>query len=275
MQTAETGTVLDRIVAQTRIDLDARKQLISRDELQRRFETIPAPVDVASALRQDTVTVIAEIKRASPSRGWFPVEFEPADVAREYLAGGAAMISCLTDGPFFQGSLADLDAVVAVTGTDAGRVGVLRKDFMIDEYQIDEARAHGASCILLIAACLTDEHMGRLHTYATALGLSSLIEVHDEEELTRALALEPRLIGVNNRNLKTLEVRLDVTRRLARLVPGAVVLVGESGIFTREHAAEMGAAGADAILVGESLIVQHDRQSAAEALTGVGKTSRD
>jgi indole-3-glycerol phosphate synthase len=275
MQTTETGTVLDRIVAQTQIDLDARNQLISRDELQRRFETMPAPVDVASKLRQDTVTVIAEIKRASPSKGRFPVEFEPAEVAREYVAGGAAMISCLTDGPFFQGSLADLDAVVAATGTDAGRVGVLRKDFMVDEYQIDEARAHGASCILLIAACLTDEHIGRLHTYATSLGLSSLIEVHDEVELTRALTLEPRLIGVNNRNLKTLAVSLDVSRRLASLVPGDVVLVGESGIFTREHAAEMGAAGADAILVGESLIVQHDRQSAVEALTGVGRTSRD
>ncbi len=202
------------------------------------------------------------------------MEIEPSDVAREYIAGGAAIISCLTDGPFFQGSLDDLDAVVAATGSERDRVGVLRKDFMIDEYQIDEARAHGASCVLLIAACLSDDLMRQLHDYAASLGLASLVEVHDETELERALAIGPRVVGINNRNLKSFSVSLDVTRGLASKVPGDVVVVGESGIFTREHAAEMGEAGVDAILVGESLIVQDDRAAAVEALRGVGKNLR-
>ncbi len=273
-QLTETGTVLDRIVAQTRIDVEARKAQVSRNELQRRFDQMPSPVDVVAALRQQTVTVLAEIKRASPSRGRFPVEIDPSDVAGEYIAGGVAMISCLTDGPFFQGSLSDLDAVVARTGSAPNRVGVLRKDFMVDEYQIDEARAYGASCILLIAACLSDEHIKRLHDHASSLGLSSLVEVHDADELERALAIGPRLVGINNRNLKTFDVSLDVTRDLASRVPGDIVLVGESGIFTRDHAAEMGEAGVDAILVGESLIVQDDRAAAVEALRGVEKQSR-
>jgi indole-3-glycerol phosphate synthase len=266
--------VLDRIVAQTKIDLEERKKLTSRDGLQARFDQVPAPVDVVAALRQDTVTVIAEIKRASPSRGRFPVEVDPPVVAREYIAGSASLISCLTDEPFFQGSLDDLASVVSATGTNPGRVGVLRKDFMVDEYQIDEARAYGASCILLIAACLTDQHMKQLHDYATSLGLTSLVEVHDEVELHRTLAIGPSLIGINNRNLKTFSVSLEVTRELAGSVPGDVVLVGESGIFTKEHAAEMGDAGVDAILVGESLIVQEDRTAAVQALRGVEKTSR-
>lgn len=274
MQTTETGTVLDRIVAQTRTDLERRKAVVSSAELQRRFGEVPSPIDVASALRDDTVTVIAEIKRSSPSRGRFPVEFEPSDVARAYIEGGASVISCLTDGPFFQGSLDDLDAVVSTTGRQPARVGVLRKDFMIDEYQIDEARAHGASCILLIVACLTDDHLKRMHDYATSVGLSVLVEVHDEVELERALTIGPRLIGINNRNLKTFSVSLAVTRALAPTVPGDIVLVGESGIFTREHAAEMGVAGVDAVLVGESLILQDDRASAVAALCGVEKQSR-
>ncbi|HYJ12904.1 MAG TPA: indole-3-glycerol phosphate synthase TrpC, partial [Thermomicrobiales bacterium] len=161
IQVTETGTVLDRIIARTALDLAVREAQTPRSELQARLMSAPPIVDVVSALEQDNVAVIAEVKRASPSKGRFPVEIDPASVARSYIRGGAAMISCLTDGPFFQGSLEDLDEVVAVASATASPVGVLRKDFMIDEYQIDEARLHGASCILLIAACLSDESLRR------------------------------------------------------------------------------------------------------------------
>jgi indole-3-glycerol phosphate synthase len=270
----ETGTVLDRIVAQTRIDLEERKQRVSRTELQEKFTNRPDPVDMLNALSRDTVTVIAEFKRASPSKGRFPLDLDPSVVAREYAQGGARAISCLTDGPFFQGSLDDLAAVTSVTASLAAPVSVLRKDFMIDPYQIDEARAHGASCILLIAACLSDSLMNQLHDYAASIGLQSLVEVHSVEELDRALAIGPAIVGINNRNLKTLEVDLTVTTMLAPRVPPGVVLVGESGISSADHVRAMANSGVDAILVGESLIVQDDRAGAVRALTGVEKSPR-
>lgn len=269
-----TGMVLDRIVAQTAADLEDRKIRVPRDDLHNRIGGLPAPVDVASALIRDTVTVMAEIKRASPSRGRFPVDVDPALVAAEYAKGGASAISCLTDEPFFQGSLDDLAAVTSITRVLDPPLGVLRKDFMIDPYQIDEARAFGASCILLIAACLTDSLMGELHASATALGLSVLVEVHNERELERALDVGPGLVGINNRDLKTLAVDLEVTTRLAPRVPAGMVVVGESGIMHREHVQVMAQAGVDAILVGESLIVQDDRAAAVRALTGVEKLRR-
>ncbi len=270
----ETGTVLDRIVAQTRVDLDARKQSISRDQLQRRFERAPEPAPFSAMLRQETVTVIAEVKRASPSKGRFPVDVDPPLVAAAYAAGGASAISCLTDGPFFQGSLDDLASVVAVAERLDRPIGVLRKDFMIDRYQVDEARAYGASCILLIVACLEDDLLRELHEYARSLNLDALVEVHNEQELDRALSVGATLVGVNNRDLKTLTVDLDLTNRLAPKVPSDVIQVGESGIFTLDHVRTMAETGVDAILVGESLIVQEDRAAAVRALTGVTKHRR-
>lgn len=269
----ETGTVLDRIVAQTRIDLEARKAITSKEQLQCRFDGAPDPAPFARALRRDTVTVIAEVKRASPSKGRFPVDVDPPQVAAEYAAGGAAGISCLTDGPFFQGSLDDLASVVGATARFDPPVGVLRKDFMIDRYQVDEARAYGSSCILLIVACLKDDLLRDLHTYARSLNLDILVEVHNEQELDRALSAGATLVGINNRNLKTLAVDLAVTNRLAQFVPVEAILVGESGIFTRDHVHTMAEAGVDAILVGESLIVQEDRAGAVRALTGVARLS--
>jgi indole-3-glycerol phosphate synthase len=271
---AETGTILDRIIAQTQVDLKARQARVSREDLQRQFLAHPAPVDVRASLDQETVTVIAEIKRASPSRGRFAIEIDPATIAAEYVHGGASAISCLTDTPFFQGSLEDLGVVAAVTECLPKPVGVLRKDFMIDQYQVDEARAFGASCILLIVACLSDELMQDLHDYATSLGLTVLVEVHDRYELDRALTIGSHFIGVNNRNLKSFEVDLNVTLRLAPHVPADVVLVGESGIFTADHVQLMAQAGVDAILVGESLILQEDRVAAVSALAGVEKSGR-
>ncbi len=272
---AETGTVLDRIVAQTRIDLEARKAGVSSAELHRRFHDHPDPLSFGELLRRDTVTVIAEVKRASPSKGRFPVEVDPPAVAAEYAAGGASAISCLTDGPFFMGSLDDLAAVVAVTEQLDRPVGVLRKDFMIDRYQVDEARAYGASCILLIVACLDDGLLRDLQEHATSLGLSTLVEVHNEHELDRALTAGASLVGINNRDLKTLKVDLEVTNRLVSDIPPGVVVVGESGISTVDHVRTMAEAGVDAILVGESLIVQGDRAQSVRALTGVRKQHRD
>lgn len=272
---AETGTVLDRIVAQTRIDLEARRAGVPSAELHRRFHDHPDPLPFSALLRQETVTVIAEVKRASPSKGRFPVEVDPPLVAAEYAAGGASAISCLTNGPFFMGSLDDLAAVVAVTKQLDRPVGVLRKDFMIDRFQVDEARAYGASCILLIVACLDDGLLRDLHEHATSLGLSTLVEVHNEHELDRALTAGATLVGINNRDLKTLKVDLEVTNRLVSDIPPGVVVVGESGISTVDHVRTMAEAGVDAILVGESLIVQDDRAQAVRALTGVEKRSRD
>jgi len=272
---AETGTVLDRIVAQTRIDLEARKAGVPSAELHRRFHDHPDSLSFGELLRRDTVTVIAEVKRASPSKGKFPVEVDPPAVAAEYAAGGASAISCLTDGPFFMGSLDDLAAVVAVTEQLDRPVGVLRKDFMIDRYQVDEARAYGASCILLIVACLDDGLLRDLHDHATSLGISTLVEVHNEHELDRALTAGATLVGINNRDLKTLKVNRDVTNRLARGIPSDVVVVGESGISNVDDVRMMAEAGVDAVLVGESLIVQDDRAQSVRALTGVRKQHRD
>jgi len=269
-----SGTVVDRIVAQTRVDLEVRKRQVPREALLERIERQPAPVDFEGSLRRQHVAVIAEFKRASPSRGRFPVDIDAATVTADYIEGGAAAISCLTDGPSFHGSLDDLERVVeSARGIDPN-VGVLRKDFMVDPYQIDEARAFGASCILLIAAVLDDASLGELAAYASLLGLASLIEVHDEAELERALAVGASLIGINNRNLKPLDVDLGVSERLAALVPKDVTLVGESGISNVEDVERTARAGVDAILVGESLIVHPRRRQALRSLSGVARRPR-
>jgi indole-3-glycerol phosphate synthase len=222
-------------------------------------------------LQQERVSVIAEFKRASPSKGRFPVEIDPADVANDYIAGGARGISCLTDEPFFQGSLDDLDTVVQRAHAANPAVGVLRKDFMIDPYQIDEARAHGADCILLIVAALDDAQLVAFREHATGLGMSALVEVHDETELERAVKSGATLLGINNRDLRTFNVDLATTERLAKQVPDGVSLVAESGIFTVADVKRMAMAGASAVLVGESLIVHAARVTALQELAGVSR----
>ena len=272
--TQETGTVLDRIIVQTRIDIEQRKRQVSPEAMRELAWDGPVPTNLAAALRQDTVQVIAEVKRASPSKGRFPVEIDPPLVASQYAAGSAAGISCLTDGPFFQGSLDDLRAVTRVMQSLGRPIGVLRKDFTVDSYQIDEARAAGASAILLIVACLTDHDLHRLHAYAQDLGMTVIVEVHEDEELKRALAVEAQVVGINNRNLKSLKVDLEVTQRLAPQIPSGVVVIGESGIFARPDVETMAKSGVDAILVGESLILQNDRAAAVQSLLGVVKLTR-
>lgn len=265
-----TDTVLDRILAQTMKDLPERKHLVPVDALEARVaQAQRTPVRLADALIGEHVAVIGEVKRGSPSRGVFPVEVEPEEVAGAYKRGGASAISCLTDAPFFHGSLEDLEKVAAVAHAGERNIPVLRKDFIIDPYQLLEAKACGADAVLLIVAALDDDLLRLLHERAMELQLSPLVEVHDEGEAERALRLAPSVLGVNNRNLKTFDVDLSVTDRISSLIPAGTLLVSESGIFTAEDVERVAERGADAVLVGESLIVQQDREAAVRAIAEV------
>lgn len=271
MTVNDTGTYLDKILARTVETVAAAKARLGADAMAAMARDAAPAIPAIPALWQDAVTVIAEFKRASPSKGRFPVQIDPVSVARSYIDGGAAAISCLTDEPFFQGSLEDLRAVVAISAASPRPVPVLRKDFTIDSYQIDEARANGASMVLLIVAVLDDAQLRDYRDHAESLGMAALVEVHDEAEAERAVRSGATVIGINNRNLRTFEVDLGVTERIAPSLPVGTTIVGESGIFTRAHVERMAAAGVHAVLVGESLIVQDDRAAAVRALTGVAR----
>ena len=250
-----TGTVLDNILANTIEEVAARQATRSLEDVRAAAEVASPPRDMFAALRADPVHValIAEVKQASPSRGVLVEPFDPVTLARTYTRHGAAAISVLTDEHFFQGSLAILSEVRAATD-----LPVLRKDFIIDPYQVYEARAAGADAVLLITAALTDSQLADLHALATDLGMAALVEVHDEPELIRALRLNPLLLGVNNRNLKTFEVDLERTATLARFVPEDVTLVAESGLKRGADVRDMGALGAHAVLIGEGLVTAED-----------------
>ncbi len=263
-----TGPVLDRILARTAADLALRREAVPLVALERLAEGRPEPVGLRAALAGPGVSVIAEIKRASPSRGIFPVEVDAAGVAGEYLDGGATALSVLTDGPFFRGGLDDLAAAARVAHGRHRLAPVLRKDFVLDPYQIVEARAHGADAVLLIVAALSDGALTRLLAEARGAGLDPLVEVHDESELSRAAAAGADLIGINNRDLRTFEVDLAVTERLAPLAPVEAVLVGESGIFSAADVSRLGRVGVAAVLVGEGVIVAPDRAAAVRRLLG-------
>ncbi len=247
------SNILDRIVEVKREEIaasSARRSLASwREEAEARRDQR----GFARALRQKVAAgeaaVIAEVKKASPSKGVLREHFVPADIARSYAAYGAACLSVLTDERFFQGSAAYLQQARTACALPA-----LRKDFMIDEYQVVEARALGADCILLIAACLSDAQMIDLEAAALALGMDVLVEVHDGAELQRALRLKTPLLGINNRNLKTFEVTLDTTLGLLAGVPADKLLVTESGILGRADVQRMRAAGVHAFLVGEAFM---------------------
>ena len=267
---ASVTTVLNSIIEGVRIDLDVRKQSTSLAELQERLSHRASALPAASILQGRQFSVIAEVKRASPSKGHLADIPEPAQLAGSYELGGAQVISVLTEQRRFSGTLADLDAVRAnVT------IPVLRKDFMVDEYQMFEARAHGADVVLLIVAGLDDALMRDLNDVALGLGMSVLVEVHDEEELERGLALNPVLLGVNARNLKTLDVDLATCERLLPLIPEGVVGVAESGIATLGDVQRMANAGARAILVGEALVTNGEPSETVRQWTNAGLSIRE
>ncbi|NWG17381.1 MAG: indole-3-glycerol phosphate synthase TrpC [Chloroflexi bacterium] len=246
----KTDTVLDKILARKASDVAAQTSDPAQAARVRQMAVLAAPArDFTKALRQDTVALIAEVKKASPSKGVLIETFDPAALARTYAENGAAAISVLTDEPFFQGSLEHLRLVRA-----AAAVPVLRKDFIIDEYQVYEGRAAGADAMLLIVMALADSHLRDLHDLITGLGMAALVEVHNEDELARALKIGARLVGVNNRDLKTFDEDITTTQRLAKRVPPEVTLVAESAIRRVEDVRQMGACGAQAVLVGESLV---------------------
>ena len=269
------STYLDKILPATRATVAAAKECVSVAELER-LAAAYQPRGWARALRQQAATgpaVIAEIKKASPSKGLIRADFDVAWLAQRYLAGGAAALSVLTDEPFFQGSLHNLELASA-----AVPLPCLRKDFTVDEYQIVEARAHPADAILLIAAALTDAELSRFAQAAHARSLDVLVEVHTGEELDRVLSTLGEsgadAIGVNNRNLKTFEVSLDNSLELVERIPRAAVRVAESGIMSAEDLARLRKAGFHAFLIGESLMRQPDPGAALAAmLTGAGAAS--
>jgi indole-3-glycerol phosphate synthase len=244
-------TILDRIVDYKRTEeLPCRMRDLPLEALRARAAAAPPPRDFVAALRSASdVALIAEVKRASPSKGLLLPDFDPVHLAATYAANGAAAISVLTDEPFFQGNLAYITRP---------EVPLLRKDFIIHPYQVYEARAAGADALLLIAAILPDADLAELLSLTQAQGMAALIEVHDREELMRVLPLAPRLVGVNNRNLRDFSVNMDTCLRLRSLVPPNVCFVAESGIQTRADAARLAAAGVDAMLVGEALVTAQD-----------------
>ena len=245
--------ILQRIVAVKREEIAAARARHSLARWRALAEARGGLRGFEAALRSrvaaGTAAVIAEVKKASPSKGVLRADFEPATIARSYEAGGAACLSVLTDERFFQGSTAYLEQARA-----ACTLPVLRKDFIVDEVQVHEARAMGADCVLLIAACLDDAELADLEACAHAHGMDVLVEVHDAAELERALALRTRLVGVNNRNLRSFEVSLDTTLDLLPRVPGDRLLVTESGILARADVQRMRAAGVHAFLVGEAFM---------------------
>ncbi len=257
-------SVLDDIVAGVREDLSRRRAATSEAELRARILEVPPARDPVPAFRRPGSSVIAEVKRRSPSKGDLAAIPDPAALATAYQRGGAAAISVLTEERRFGGSLADLDAVRA-----AVEIPVLRKDFVVDHYQLLEARAHGADLALLIVAALPGDDLRSLYDRSLELGLTPLVEVHDETEAERAVDLGAPLVGVNARNLRTLEVDPATFGKIAPLLPEGVVKVAESGIATVDDVRRVVGEGADVVLVGEALVRDGDPEATVGALTGV------
>ncbi|MFA4837530.1 MAG: indole-3-glycerol phosphate synthase TrpC [Dehalococcoidia bacterium] len=255
--------ILDEIVASTKRLLPERKAGTPLAEIERAAAGQRPPRDFAAALREPSIRLIAEVKRASPSKGQLAPNLDAAALAKTYKKAGAAAISVLTEAEYFKGSLADLEAVRKVVD-----LPILRKDFIIDPYQVYEARAAGADAVLLIAAILEPEEMRHLLEKIHSLGMKALVEVHNREELKQVLKLKPEVIGINNRNLLDFSVSLETTIALRPLVPNDVVLVSESGIHTREDVERLEKTGVNAILVGEALVTSSDPSAKIQELLG-------
>jgi indole-3-glycerol phosphate synthase len=258
------STILDEIVAAKRQEIARSKAARPEAELLRALATAPpvrnffAPLAAPGPIR-----LIAEVKKASPSKGVIRADFQPVDIARTYEQHGASCLSVLTDEPYFQGSLGYLRAVRAQTS-----LPLLRKDFILDPYQVIEARAAGADAVLLIAECLDDCHLRALFNRIVELGMTPLVELYEPQNLPRVFDAGATLIGINNRDLRTFQVDLDHTIRMRERIPDECVVVGESGIRTRADVMRLEAAGVDAILVGESLMCEPDMGAAVDELLG-------
>ena len=265
---ADVPDILRRILARKDEEIAERRARVSAETLAARAADADAPRGFRAAMERELAAgraaVIAEIKRASPSKGVLRDPFEPAAIARSYAAGGATCLSVLTDADFFGGGE---DALIEARASCA--LPVIRKDFIVDPYQVVEARAIGADCILLIVAALDDAALRDLHARAVELGMDVLVEVHDADELARALAIGPHLVGINNRDLRTFDVTLDTTLGLLGDVPDGTTLVTESGILGRDDVARMRAAGVDAFLVGEAFMRAGDPGAALAAMFDV------
>jgi indole-3-glycerol phosphate synthase len=253
--TQSTGTILDRIVADKHEELAAARRLVPLADLEARLPHAPPPRPFAEALGGETISLIAEVKKASPSRGLLREDFDPVALAGAYAGAGTAAVSVLTEEPHFQGSLDDLASVRAAL---ADGPPLLRKDFLFTDYQLYEARVQGADAVLLITAILDSARLAQLVDVARSLDMDALVEVHDERELERALAAGARLIGINNRDLRTFDVDLAATQRLRPLVPPDITVVSESGIFSRADIERLQALHVHAVLIGEALVTAPD-----------------
>ena len=265
----QSPTVLDRILAETREELERRKREVPLEQLSRGDRARQGgPPCLRDALRGPGIGVIAEFKRRSPSAGALREGSEVPDIVAAYARGGAVALSVLTEGPNFGGSLEDLRAARA-----ACELPILRKDFIVDPYQLHEARAAGADAVLLIVAALSPAELESLHDHARAIGLEVLVEVHDGEELERALAHGAEIVGINNRDLRDFSVDMERTARLMSGIPASVTVVSESGISTPDQLGRLQRAGVHAVLVGEALMRSADPAAALSALRAPGNAA--
>ena len=263
--------ILDSIVATTRAALAERRIRCPEEMVRERVARVPQPLDLASYLREPGVSIIAEIKRASPSRGPLNLDLRPARLAATYAAAGAQAISVLTEEHYFHGSLSDLQQARLGLATAQRALPLLRKDFIVESYQLLEARAFGADAVLLIVAALDGETLARLLGDARQLGLTPLVEVHDERELGQALALDPPVVGINNRNLEDFSLDLGVTHRLRPLIPPGIVVVSESGIHQPDHMRQLRSLQVDAALIGQCLVTALDPAARLRQLREAGQ----
>jgi len=245
--------MLNKIIAQKREEVEHRKKVATIADLQQRIARQKPALDLALALKGDHIRLIAEVKQASPSRGMLSPNFHPIELGRTYAEGGAAAISVLTEANYFMGSIEHLAAIKEVVG-----LPLLRKDFIFDLYQVYESRAYGADALLLIASILRQEQLNGLVSLSHSLGLRCLVEVHNESEVERAVLSEAEIIGINNRDLNTFSIDINMTRRLRPLIPQERIVVSESGIKSKRDLEKLGEWGVDAVLVGEALVTADD-----------------
>ena len=257
------ASILDKIFSQKLAEIESAKRNRPAAELQKAADSAADVRDFCGPLRGDSISLIAEVKQASPSKGLIRPDFQPLEIAKAYLAGGAGCLSVLTDENFFRGHLDHLNLI-----SQHVSLPVLRKDFILDAYQVIEARAAGADAVLLIAECLEDTQLKDLHDQITALGMTALVELYEVANVEKVLRCQPQLVGINNRDLRTFEIDLQHSVRLRKEIPAEILVVGESGIFTRADALMLEAAGVNAMLVGESLMRSDDLVEATRQLLG-------